>query len=440
MFTESPPSAPDVERVVLGAVFCEPDAAGAVASAGADLFFVPAHRIMAEAIAEMHGEGAPVDQLTLAERLRSRGGLDLAGGEENIARLSVEVVSSANLLYHIGILRDKAVRRSLLRLGVTLVERARDDARDLREVLGEHESGLEEARSGLDSRNRGLTGQIREWVAQQSGCFLVSECYREIDLVTKSNRNACRVILGRLIEEGVIERSGDRRGSYRRVLSDCPPVDFRSVRTEPLDLRFPLGEHELVNIHPGNIIVAAGTSNAGKTAWLIEFARLNMGRYPVRYFSSEMGAEEFSTRLRRHRSLSLKDWKLNFHERSGEFQDVIRPDEINIIDFLELYTDFYLVGERITRIFNKLGKGVAVIALQKNKGRDTGLGGERSLEKARLYLSIEQVSRDKSRATIVKAKSPRLPGVNPNRLARRFSIENGAQILPDPDGWHPVEE
>jgi hypothetical protein len=36
--------------------------------------------------------------------------------------------------------------------------------------------------------------------------------------------------------------------------------------------------------------------------------------------------------------------------RSGEFQDVIRPDALNLIDYLEVHQDFYEIGGKIAAI------------------------------------------------------------------------------------------
>lgn len=436
MLVESLPAAPDIERAVLGAVLLDPSVGPAVAEAGEEIFSVPAHRFMAKAIAELTQEGVLADQLTLAERLRRNNALEAVGGEDRIHALLPGIDSTPNLMGHLEILREKAIRRKLALLGASLARQAQDDTADPRKYLCEHEAALGEVTSRLEKKNWGLSEQVRDWVMSTHGNFLSTDVHKNLDLSTRVHKKYASTILGRLVEEGIIERVPDRRGSFRRVLNDCPPVDFRGPRVEPLDLRFPLGEHELVKIGPKSIIVVAGVSNAGKTAWLINFVRRNMDRFPIRYFSSEMGPEEFQDRLLRHHDLSLAQWTVRFHERSAEFQDVIRPDEINIIDFLEIHTDFFLVGEHILRIFEKLRSGVAVIALQKNRDRETGLGGERSLEKARLYIALDPAARGWSKATIIKAKNPRNPDLNPNRLSRRFTMRDGGLIVPDPGGWN----
>ncbi len=99
-------------------------------------------------------------------------------------------------------------------------------------------------------------------------------------------------------------------------------------------MKYPFGIEKLFNTYPGNLIVVAGASDAGKTAFLLNFVRLNMDKYPIYYQSSEMGAEELANRLEQF-DLPLGSWTFTAEERSRDYADVIRPDCINIIDYLE---------------------------------------------------------------------------------------------------------
>ena len=88
--------------------------------------------------------------------------------------------------------------------------------------------------------------------------------------------------------------------------------------------------------------------------------------------------------------VALNKWPtfLKAYSRSENFHDVIKPDEINIVDFLEVHDEFYKVGGFIRKIHEKLKNGICIICIQKNAGTDFGLGGQRSIEKARLYISL----------------------------------------------------
>jgi len=231
--------------------------------------------------------------------------------------------------------------------------------------------------------------------------------------------------LGRLVEEGFIQRVSS--GVYRRVDAECEDIDFVNIDDTILDITWPFRIEELVQIMPGNIVIIAGEPNAGKTAFLLNLVKDNMRKHDVYYFSSEMGPMEFKKRLVKF-DLPLNRWKFHPKERTSNFADVIQPDAINIIDFLEIYDEFYKIGAMIREVYDKLNKGTAVIAIQKNKGNEYGLGGTRGLEKARLYLNIEP-----GKARIIKAKNW-ASFENPNGLEIDFKLAQGCKFFTD-TGW-----
>ena len=75
-------------------------------------------------------------------------------------------------------------------------------------------------------------------------------------------------------------------------------------------------------------------------------------------------------------------------------------------------------------ISDHLKNGFALIALQKNHGRDEGLGGARGLEKPRLYLAM-----DNGRLKIVKGKSWADRGNNHNGQSIRFKLVDGCKFI-----------
>ena len=109
-------------------------------------------------------------------------------------------------------------------------------------------------------------------------------------------------------------------------------------------------------------------------------------------------------------------------------QTLLNLNGLNIIDFLEVHKDFFMVGGYLKAIHDRLKSGVAIVALQKNKGLDTGLGGARGLEKPRLYLSMEPKDHG-HQLKIVKAKN--WAGTeNPNGLCQDFKLAAGCKFIP----------
>lgn len=292
------------------------------------------------------------------------------------------------------------------------------------EIKAKIDSALKRA----ESRERNLTQEIREMIVTTSGNISTTFVYNRQQVTTREEKKKVAVILQRLEKEGLIERTGDKAGCYRIVDNVCEEIDFLSASDEAFNIKWPFEIEKLVKIQSKNIIVVAGEPNSGKTALTLNIAAINQDMHEVYYFSSEMGSMELKDRLSKF-DRPLNSWKIKFLERSGNFADVIRPDAINIIDFLEINDEFYKVGAYIKQIFDKLDKGIAIIALQKNKGVDVGLGGGRSLEKARLYLSMEP-----GKIKIIKAKNWADSYENPNGLECSFKLIKGCHFIPDK--WH----
>jgi hypothetical protein len=283
---------------------------------------------------------------------------------------------------------------------------------------------VESALTRQSKREINLADEVRAWVSVTDGDFSVTDCYKTIQTVTSvTKRDNIRQIIHRLRDEGFVEKVGTKDGIYRRVENQCDEIDFINAPDATLAIAYPFEIERLVKTLPKNIIVVAGEPNAGKTAFLLNFVKLNMARHKVYYFSSEMEGSEFKIRLNKF-DIPLKEWKFFPRVRSSNFADVIKPNDINIIDFLEMSEDFFRVGGMIKQIFDRLKDGIAVIAIQKNPRTDYGLGGMRSLEKARLYCAIEP-----GKIKIVKAKN--WAGTeNPNGLQMDFKLAQGCKFIP----------
>jgi hypothetical protein len=285
---------------------------------------------------------------------------------------------------------------------------------------------IKSALKRAQSRETSLAKEVREWVMSTKGQFLSTDVHKNLDLSTRPKMKNVSGILGRLCDEGVIERCGNRHGCFRRVEGECEVMDFLTAPTETTDIVLPFDIHEKVEIMPGNTILVAGEVNSGKTAFLLNIIKENMHSFEVYYFNSEMGSSELKKRLSLF-NRPLGEWNFKAYERSDNFGDVIKPGKgkINIIDFLELHDNFYEVGGKLAEIHKKLKDAIAVVAIQKNPGVDVGLGGYRNLEKPRLALSMSP-----GKIKIVKAKNWKTTE-NPNGLELEFKLVQGCKFIED---------
>jgi len=278
--------------------------------------------------------------------------------------------------------------------------------------------------SDTDETQRQVKHRIDAWLEQGDGWFTIQELDRELGIVKPAGKNARSQVLHRLVETGVLKKDPRRRGHYCNIRDVAPIIEWQKADPgKPLDLLWPFALENWVALFPKNIVVVAGAPNAGKTGFVLNFIHRNMHRVeiaellPIQYFTSEMGAQELKLRLSK---FPPTEWSFDARERSNDFADVITPTKINIVDFLEVTNEFYLIAEEIKAIHEKLTTGIAIVAIQKNPDQLLGRGGAFSMEKARMYLSM-----DSGKLTIVKGKNWAVEGSNPNNKQWSFSLVQG---------------
>jgi replicative DNA helicase len=97
-----------------------------------------------------------IDPVTLRDELARRGDLDVAGGIEYIAVLLDVVPTAANVEYHAKIVREKALRRSLIEVSTSIVSEAFQSPLPAAELLDQAEHSIFEL-----SQTRGSEGFSR---------------------------------------------------------------------------------------------------------------------------------------------------------------------------------------------------------------------------------------------------------------------------------------
>lgn len=413
-----------VEEAVTGILLTYPETSVAqvLEAGGADLFTRCHHIAIVKAVDALYTNGDPIEPLIVIDRLKKDNMLEQAGDSITVLELSAACVSDALLPQYLTILKDKALLRRMASVLGSLGKRCWEPSADGALLLDELRTHMADFRRYADNGPSSLTGQIREWVLTTKGTFLTTDVYKDFNLTTRDDKKTCSRIIKRLVDEGLIEPDGRHRGRFRLLEGICDAIDWRSAKTDMLDFRWPGGIERLVGIMPGNVAVIAGEPNAGKTAFLLNVVRMNMDRHEIHYFSSEMGASEMRKRLACFKDTVLDEWKFHPWERNENFADVIRPDAVNIIDYLEAHEDFYLVGLQIKAIFDRLRTGVAIIGLQKNYNTNIGRGGVGTVEKPRLYLSMKS-----GELSIVKGKIW-AGKVKPDGLSAKFELINGAKF------------
>ena len=277
-----------------------------------------------------------------------------------------------------------------------------------------------------DARVDHLTENFYLWIDDAYGQFDTKQLYADLGVTNPKDKNLIRVTLHNLVESGILER-GRLTGTFRKIDAEANSILLLDEEPAPIPLKLPGGEEEYVDIHKGNVIANAGSSNQGKTAYDLNVAINNRDTFEVIYFSSEMGPEELTLRTLKF-NMPRDEWKkIKFKKRTENFHDVVKPNALNIIDYLEVVDgEFFKIGDNIRKIYEKLDSGIALISLQMDRGAKFAWGGQKTLDKARLYITL-----DNNQLTIVKGKN-RASRVNPNGLVRPFKLVNGCDFR-----WEP---
>ena len=268
-----------------------------------------------------------------------------------------------------------------------------------------------------------VRARVEEYISNADGKFYLSEVYDYSDAKDSNSKSAVRMAIRKAKQDGKIKPCDGRAGCYRRIENDFKVIDLMTLdNTSPLDIHLPLGLGHFVEIFPKDLIVFAGTPNQGKTAFLLEALRLNMKRFECFYFSSEMSARACRNRLQKHRETPLEDWEIKFVESFNNYEDIIQPDALNAIDYVEAPGgEYFKVPSILSSIQRKLNEGIAIVALQKNPDVSYGLGGYQTKAKPSVFCTLEH-----NICKVEKAKN--FNKVNPNGYTARFKIFDGINL------------
>jgi hypothetical protein len=285
----------------------------------------------------------------------------------------------------------------------------------------------------LASKPPDIAGRVRQWVEQVEGGFSNDDIFVELGLLG-DDRGAARAALQRMAtKRDLIERVGAKRGQYRRIDDNLQKVDYLNATGKEYPIILPFNLHHWVKLYPKAIVIIAGSSNAGKSALLLNVVRDNMNTHKIHYFTSEFSADDLKIRLDNF-GIDPKDWIWDVYERSRDFHDVVDPEGLNIIDYMDVPEGYepYQMNRLIDKIFQRLTTGIALIALQKRPGKDSAVGGEATIERARLAINMDRadISKDEvyNTLTMRKAKSSRYHQFNPYGWEWQYNLIKGCDF------------
>ena len=257
----SMPESLAAEAAVLGSMIIDPGCIGEVVEElDREAFYRVEHRYVFDALLSLYEKGPvllsetkteadqkpghAIDAVLLRDELEKRRQLEEVGGVDYIARIMDSVPSSANVMYYVEIVKDKALLRETIAAAGEILADAFNDSGDTSEKLDEAERKIFAV---TDRRIRGAAVPLKD---------LVTRAY---ELIERRD--------GRIV-------TGLATGFYELDDKTC-------------------------GLQNGEMIIIAGRPSMGKTSLALNIAE-HIGvvdKLPVAIFSLEMGRQQLAERF-----------------------------------------------------------------------------------------------------------------------------------------------
>lgn len=246
-----PPHASDFEEAVLGSVILDGYVLDKVMSEFSPaIFYKLQNQLIAEAICSLYAKHEKIDLLTVTQELKNSGELERAGGAYYVTTLTSRVASSANIEYHLKIIQQEALKRSIITICSKGIKKAFDDTEDVFDLY-----------QTLQVEFDGALKEILHYQVKKVG-----QVHNEI-----------------LEESKKISKNGVKSG----VASGLKMVDNVTNGWQKSDL-----------------IIVAGRPGMGKTALAVSAALkpAMMDKTPIAIFSCEMSNQQLVSRMQSYLS------------------------------------------------------------------------------------------------------------------------------------------
>lgn len=242
-----PPHSQEAEESVLGAMLLDKDAVIAVAEfLSPEDFYDERLKEVYQACLDLYEQRIPIDVLTIAERLKKRKTFKNIGSSSYLADLANKVPTAAHVEHYGRIVKDTAVKRSLMSAASRLMDSAFDEGVSASELMDSAESQV----FSLSQKNT-----AQSFTAVKTA---LAESFDRLDELHKQG-------------EGM-----------RGVPTGFPDLD-----------------DALAGMQKSNLLILAARPGVGKTSLAMNIAQyiaVNLKR-PVGFFSLEMSKEELVDRL-----------------------------------------------------------------------------------------------------------------------------------------------
>ncbi|SMP07016.1 replicative DNA helicase [Chryseobacterium profundimaris] len=198
-----PPNALDFERLVIGTFLIDKKGLDhSIDLLTPEVFYDPRHQVIFSTILKLYEGNQPVDLMTIIQDLKKDGRLNLAGGDSYIIDLTMGVSSSAHIEYHVRVILEKYILRSLINVSANVIDAAYKESTDVFELLDKAEQSFFEItngtiKKGFDTANS-LVKQAIDTIKSlkdKEGLSGVPSGFRDVDKETGGWQNSDLIII-----------------------------------------------------------------------------------------------------------------------------------------------------------------------------------------------------------------------------------------------------
>lgn len=382
-----PPNAVDFEKLVIGTFLIDKKGLDySIDLLTSDVFYDPRHQVIFSAITKLFEGNHPVDLMTVIQELKKEGKLGAAGGDHYIIDLTMGVSSSAHIEYHVRVILEKFILRSLINVSANVIDSSYKESTDVFELLDKAEQSFFEITNGT----------------------------------IKKGFDTANSLVKQAID--TIKSLKDKEG-----LSGIPS-GFRDI------------DKETGGWQNSDLIIIAARPAMGKTAFLLSMAR-NIAvehKIPLALFSLEMASVQLITRMiasetgissekLRKGQMSDEEWARLFSNVSELENAPLYIDEtpsLSVFDF----------RAKCRRLVMQHGvKIIMVDYLQLMTANSGGKGGNREQEIATISRSLKAIAKELNVPVIALSQLSRSVETRPGKRPQLSDLRESGAIEQDAD-------
>jgi hypothetical protein len=279
-----------------------------------------------------------------------------------------------------------------------------------------------------DSKGAPTMAELREYIDYQiepGVTFSADEICRALAAYKREHRVVVYNYLLRLVKEEILSRDPYKHGGYRKVLEISAYDMAGSIENKIFKVDLPLDLHKLLDIEPNHLISIAGSTDAGKSAFLFHVMKLNYREHRIIHLSSPEWSVDAIKKRMDEIGVERPHPNITCYPMTPGYEDLIpREPCIVLVDYLRTNEQFNELDRQYHAILRNLHGGIALTAIQKHIGNDKPTGGQYAIHAAHHVILLDTWEA-LFVCKILKSKNER-------RLQGRYRVFNYKKLLLNP--------